>query len=123
MLIIIMNVASTPTKQKETDSGSLVCPSARHTFCLVCSRVLPPTSLLSSPCCRHLCRWSGHSLVDSRYMGTTLELRDLDMKSDSIDPFIVSCVSFVWLLSYSGLISTSVKVGHNNNTHLRIWGK
>lgn len=56
-------------------------------------------------------------------MGTTLELSDLDMRSGSIDPFIMSCVSLVRLLSYSGLISTSVKVGHNNNTHLRIWGK
>lgn len=74
-------------------------------------------SSLSSPPCHHLSRSSGHSWVDCRFVGTAW-IWGLALSTQ----FTVSCVAWVKLLSFSGLISTFVK-GCNNNTSLRIWGK
>lgn len=70
---------------------------------------------------------SGPSGVASRCMGTTL-IEIWGWKAWiwglalSIQ-LIVSCVTLGKWLSYSGLISTSVKGRYNKNTHLRIWEK
>lgn len=91
----------------------------RTCFPLSIEQGVPPwtPSSLSSPPYHHLSRSSGHSWADCRFVGTAW-IWGLALSTQ----FTVSCVAWVKLLSFSGLISTFVK-GCDNNTSLRIWGE
>lgn len=104
------------------ETGSALCLSVSP--CAGRLRVLPPSTFIFRPLPTFT------SLGDLIALGWIADVwewpwdlgsKGLTLRSDST-PFIIHCVALVTLLSYSGLIFTSIKGQHTNSTHLRIWG-